>query len=673
MVVAASRLRPAGEFGALAARVLPAVLYGVRLATAVSAALFIAFYLQLDTPSWAGTSACIVCQPIVGSSVRKGLFRMIGTAIGAVVSVLLTAAFPQDRVGFLFMMLLWASACTFVSTLLRNFAAYAAVLAGYTLIIIAASSIAAPDRVFDLAIGRASEICVGIVCGTLVMALTDLGTSPRRLSLLLSQLTADTADHLAEVLAKAGTRHLDGPDKRRALIKRVAELDAVIDQAVGESTDLLHRRSELHAAMNGLFDSLSGVRVVETHFRNLPPAEARHCARLVLDRLPPDWQPTAEDDPVRPRSALERRRDMSIARDLLRQRKGDLSVRLTLEGVADAVAGLAAAANGLAILDDPAEATDLRRKASFAVADFLPAVVNAVRVFLGVGAVVLFWIVTAWPNGLQAILFAAVTIMIVSPMQETSGKAAAGLGIGTLIAAIVVAILQFVFLPNHDTFLAFSLILASALVPLGALSTVPLLAPYLLSSTMNFIPLFAPTNLIVYDTSAYLNSAIGLLSGCAVGVVALLVFPAISPRVRSQRLVDLSIRDLRRLAGGRRHWTLRAWQNRLYARLTALPEAAEPVQRSYLVSTLAVGIQLIRLQRLHRAGRIGAELRDVQTCLAAGDITRLRAVLDTVDQEIAALPADRPGVSGRLRARSALLIIREAIDRHRDYFEGRPP
>src|SRR6516225_121600 len=157
------------QFGGRAVKALSASLYGMRLASVVSLALFIAFYLQLDTPSWAGTSAAIVCQPIVGSSLLKGVFRMIGTAVDAVAAVLLTAVFPQDRAGFLFAMLVWASLCSFVSTLLRNFAAYAAMLAGYTLIIIASTSIPAPEQVFEIAVSRASEICIGIVCATLVI------------------------------------------------------------------------------------------------------------------------------------------------------------------------------------------------------------------------------------------------------------------------------------------------------------------------------------------------------------------------------------------------------------------------------------------------------------------------------------------------------------------------
>src|SRR5262245_52510860 len=45
--------------------------------------LYVAFWLQLDKPFWAGLSAAIVCQPHLGASLRKGWFLMIGTVVGA--------------------------------------------------------------------------------------------------------------------------------------------------------------------------------------------------------------------------------------------------------------------------------------------------------------------------------------------------------------------------------------------------------------------------------------------------------------------------------------------------------------------------------------------------------------------------------------------------------------
>src|ERR1700730_18766990 len=100
-----------GRFADIAAKALPAGLFGLRLATAVSFALFVAFYLELDNPSWAGTTAAIVSQPIVGSSLQKGVFRMMGTAVGALAAVTLTAVFSQDLTAFLVMSVAGASGC----------------------------------------------------------------------------------------------------------------------------------------------------------------------------------------------------------------------------------------------------------------------------------------------------------------------------------------------------------------------------------------------------------------------------------------------------------------------------------------------------------------------------------------------------------------------------------
>src|SRR5579862_1334290 len=88
----------------------PPLLFGLRLWASVSLALYVAFWLQLDAPYWAGASAAVVCQPLLGASLRKGWFRMIGTLIGAAMSVVLVAAFPEDRVLFLAGLAIWGAA-----------------------------------------------------------------------------------------------------------------------------------------------------------------------------------------------------------------------------------------------------------------------------------------------------------------------------------------------------------------------------------------------------------------------------------------------------------------------------------------------------------------------------------------------------------------------------------
>src|ERR1700682_6132416 len=93
----AQACRPAGgRVGTALRSATPALLFGFRLWAAVCLALYIAFWLQLDNAYWAGTSAAVVCQPSLGTSLRKGWFRVIGTVVGAVAIVALTAGVPQN-------------------------------------------------------------------------------------------------------------------------------------------------------------------------------------------------------------------------------------------------------------------------------------------------------------------------------------------------------------------------------------------------------------------------------------------------------------------------------------------------------------------------------------------------------------------------------------------------
>src|SRR5215469_8458370 len=165
----------------------PPLFFGLRLWISVCLALYLAFWLELDNPDWAGTTAALVCQPHLGASLRKGWYRMIGTVVGGVAIVVLTACFPQDRVAFLVGLALWGAGCAFVATILRNSSlALAAQLAGITAAIVASSELGATGgasgEVFTLAVIRCTEICIGIVSAGVVLLGTDFGNASRRLA-----------------------------------------------------------------------------------------------------------------------------------------------------------------------------------------------------------------------------------------------------------------------------------------------------------------------------------------------------------------------------------------------------------------------------------------------------------------------------------------------------------
>ena len=116
--------------GGRLAKVSPLVPYGLRLSASVILALFVPYRLELDSGFWSGITAAVVCQPNLGSSLSKARVRAVGTFVGAIVILLLTSAFPQNRLGMLLGLALWIGVCGFFATILRHFASYGAGASG---------------------------------------------------------------------------------------------------------------------------------------------------------------------------------------------------------------------------------------------------------------------------------------------------------------------------------------------------------------------------------------------------------------------------------------------------------------------------------------------------------------------------------------------------------------
>ena len=268
----------------------PPLLFGLRLWAFVSFALYVAFWLELDSASWAGTSTALVCQPLLGVSLRKGWFRMIGTLVGAVAIVALTACFPQNRTGFLVGLALWGAACALVAALLHNFTSYAVALAGYTAAIIASDELGAvggaDGEILTLAVTRVSEIWNGIVCTGVVLSGKDFGGAPRRLAALVEAQPVQIASRFGSASTLAGLALADVQPVRRELVRQVIALDPVIDQAIGESSRLHYHSRGLRTAMDGLFEALAGWSAVMWRLARLPDDTARQeCSSYPLSAL----------------------------------------------------------------------------------------------------------------------------------------------------------------------------------------------------------------------------------------------------------------------------------------------------------------------------------------------------------------------------------------------------
>src|ERR1700734_4408662 len=380
----------------------PALLFGLRLWASVCVAFYVAFALELSEPSWAATTAALVCQPVLGASLRKSMFRMIGTVIGAVAIVVLAAFFRQDRVGFLVGLTFWCAASAFVATLLRNFAAYAAALAGYTAAIIAIDVLGPVGStngiVFIFAIDRALEICIGIVSAGVVLALTDLGHSRRKLATEFSALSSAILDGFTDCFATASSSLDQFRALRRDLLRRVIALDPMIDATIGEASDLRYHSPVLQRAVSGLMETIVAWRWAAFEIVRSRDAAVNDEAHAIHDQLPRD-RVSLDASGSRKKPAELREAGCAAARSLVRCDAETPSHRLLADSAAIGMLGMARALNGLTGVVDPSDMIPVRGMARLHVPDWLPPSIAALRVLLAVAVMSLFWIATAWPNG----------------------------------------------------------------------------------------------------------------------------------------------------------------------------------------------------------------------------------------------------------------------------------
>jgi uncharacterized membrane protein YccC len=654
----------------------PALLCGLRLSASVSLALYVAFWLQLDNPYWAGASAAAVCQPTLGASFRKGWYRMIGTVLGASVILVITGCFVQSRVAFLVCIALWGAVCATLSTLLRNFASYGAALASTTAIIIGCDTLGVtggPDgQTFILAVTRAAEICIGIVCAGFILAATDFGGARRRLATQFAALLSDIQGGLARTLNTPAVRPESLQSIRRALVGRVVALDPIVEQTIGESSEIRYRSAVLAQASEGLIDALVGWQAIANHVVRLPLELANERTRAVRQLVPRDLAAMEQCDAPTLSSlsspGLHRAVQQAVRR-LISTPTPIPSLRLLLDQTAMALAGLSRTLVGLALLvADLRNPVSRRDHARPYIADWLPSLINGGRAFVTIGAAEILWIVTAWPTGTTCIIWAAIAVVLFGPKSDLAYQSAAGYCAGAVIAAVCAAVIKFAVLPQCESFACLCATFACYLTPVGALSSRGRLPALFGVMAPSFVALVSPANVMVYDTAAFYNAALGLVAGAALAALAFLLLPPLSPAIRTRRLLASTLCDLRRIAAGHGPRSPREWRRRMYARLIALPNSAGPLERAQLTAAVTAGAALIHLHRAARTLPIGARLQSAFTALSEGRCTFAAEALAWVDRDLASRPLQGSSLKRAIRARASVLALTEILDQHAAYF-----
>ena len=144
------------------------LIFALKTFAASMLALVIALAIDLPRPYWAMATVYITSQPLAGATSSKAFFRVIGTLIGATVTVAMVPNLVNAPELLCLAIALWVGLCLYLSLLDGTPRSYVFMLGGYTVALIGFPSVAEPGSIFDIALARVEEISLGIICASLV-------------------------------------------------------------------------------------------------------------------------------------------------------------------------------------------------------------------------------------------------------------------------------------------------------------------------------------------------------------------------------------------------------------------------------------------------------------------------------------------------------------------------
>ncbi len=227
-----------------------------KFAFKVSLSLVIVYGVALSQgwgkPGWAAFTVLVASLATAGESINKGLLRLLGTLVAAVVTIVLLGLFPQDRWAFVFSVGAYCAFCTFM--MVGNPRYYFWLVAGMLVPMFSLAGGSVPLNSFAIMVLRLQETLLGLLTFSLVW-LTFWPTSSRQtfddtLRGLVEDLNALLGQHLS-----TGPEDADDMETNR-LRTRTAQAQArlrdLLEGAQVEDYRIWESRAAWRAAVNHL-------------------------------------------------------------------------------------------------------------------------------------------------------------------------------------------------------------------------------------------------------------------------------------------------------------------------------------------------------------------------------------------------------------------------------------
>jgi uncharacterized membrane protein YccC len=498
--------------------------FAIRIWLAMILALFVSFWLQLEAPASAAVTVGILAEPTRGQALDKAGFRLLGTLVGVAASIAITGIFAQARDLILAAFAVWIGICVFAANLLDGYRAYAAVLSGYTVAIIATQQIDTPQHVFESGVARGAAIAVGILS---IAVINTLMYTPDRHPRLMVQLAAFRR-RVREYASAAFRGEPDNPTTFLTLLREIVALRPEIASVALETSSGLLRSVAARSATVGLVAELQAARLLNSGPVDvdntdqagavLAGADDSDLRAQRLSGLVAGQKRVRDVETHASASATKEwlRRDQEVRQDLLALRLAQWPLR--------------------------AWRAPLYRS-------YRTAVESGVRAALWLAIASIFYVWAGWPAASVSLSFVALIIGLGATTPSARGFTAITV-VGSPIAAALTGILEFIILNGADAFP----VLAIAMAPFTVGAALLMKSQNPLWSSLGrvnllFIPvMLAPNNPQAYNPQSFLFTSLFLVAAAALLLAVQTLIPPVSDDERRKRLLAEARAELRKPA-----------------------------------------------------------------------------------------------------------------------------
>lgn len=573
-------------------------------------ALLAALWLDLPRPYWAMATVYITSQPLAGATSSKALYRLLGTAIGAVATVVMVPNLVDAPELLCLAMALWVGLCLYLSLLDRQPRSYSFMLAGYTVALIGFPAVSEPGSIFDLALARVEEISLGIVCATLVSTvLLPRNVAPAVASRVENWLK--NARSLARDILVGCKSEPEFHAHQLKLATDAAEIAALAS----------------HLSYDGSVDANTArsLQKLRTHMMMLLPLLASIADRVAalggLRKTHPSLEPLLDriGDWLTSAFASERQSAADL-RAAIAELRPNLDANASWDQIV--LANLLIRLRELVDLSSDCRALERaitegrdpeQLKLAFdPEADIAPSHHrdHALALWSAAGAVAailiccVLWIATGWADGNSAPMMAAVGCSFFAA-QDDPAKGIRSFGWWSLVGVIVVGIYLFAIIPAITDIEVLIAALAPPFLIFGLLMARPATGFIGMALAVTTSTLLALQSTYVAEFQSFANSSIAFLLGMAMAAVVTRLGRTVGAEWIAQRLMRTSWTSLAVTAERRGQNDRAAFAGLMIDRLGLLTQrvaAMDEADRSDVanLSLLRVGLNIIDLRRARR-------------------------------------------------------------------------